>query len=672
VLLLVGVIALNVYLYIIVPKGFFPQQDTGQLNGGMRADQSISFQAMQGKLEQIVDIVRRDPAVATVVGFTGGTRAGGGFMFMTLKPRAQARGGSQAVIQRLRPQLEQITGLRLFLNPVQDMQIGGRQANASFQYTLQSDSITELRRWATRLAEQVKQEPALTDIDTDQEDHGIESFVTIDRASAARLGVAARDIDNALYDAYGQRQVSTIYTALNQYHVIMEVDPRYAQTPSALNDIYVPAHGLYTPTAAAATTGKGLGLSGSISSGVTYGASSGGAAATTSSGGGAGSSGGASMGAAGSASAGGSVSAGAGISPPSTPSPSSANLSSSSTSTSSSSGNSSSTTSGASSAPPVSAGTPLSIKVGGSGGVGSGGGGGGSSASAASTPSAPARPVVPSRDPSTGSEVSTAAATMVPLATIASFANSSAPSSINHQNTSLATTIAFNLAPGASLSDAAAAFADAANEIRMPATVRGGFQGTARTFQTSLGDEPILIGAALLAIYIILGILYESYVHPLTVLSTLPSAGVGAVLALLLFNMEFSIIALIGVILLIGIVKKNAILIIDFALDAERTRGLSPRAAIREAAMLRFRPILMTTLAAALGALPLAIGFGEGAELRRPLGISIIGGLLVSQVLPLLTTPVVYLYMDKLRGRRARTRHSDRPSGDAPPQLAGS
>jgi multidrug efflux pump len=677
VLLLVGVIALNIYLYIIVPKGFFPQQDTGQLNGGMRADQSISFQAMQGKLEQIVDIVRRDPAVATVVGFTGGTRAGGGFMFMTLKPRAQARGGSQAVIQRLRPQLEQITGLRLFLNPVQDMQIGGRQANASFQYTLQSDSITELRRWATRLAEQVKQEPALTDIDTDQEDHGIESFVTIDRASAARLGVAARDIDNALYDAYGQRQVSTIYTALNQYHVIMEVDPRYAQTPSALNDIYVPAHGLYTPTAAAATTGKGLGLSGSISSGVTYGASSTGSTATTSSGGGAGSGGGAAMGAAGTVSVGGSGGASAAISSPSTPSasPSSSSTSSSSSSGSGSGSSSSSTTSGASSAPPVSAGTPLSIKAGGSGGVGSGGGGGGASssaASAASTPSAPARPVVPSRDPSTGSEVSTSAATMVPLAAIAGFANSSAPSSINHQNTSLATTIAFNLAPGASLSDAAAAFTDAANEIRMPATVRGGFQGTARTFQTSLGDEPMLIGAALLAIYIILGILYESYVHPLTVLSTLPSAGVGAVLALLLFNMEFSIIALIGVILLIGIVKKNAILIIDFALDAERTRGLSPRAAIREAAMLRFRPILMTTLAAALGALPLAIGFGEGAELRRPLGISIIGGLLVSQVLPLLTTPVVYLYMDKLRGRRAPARHPDHPSGDAPPQLAGS
>jgi multidrug efflux pump len=259
---------------------------------------------------------------------------------------------------------------------------------------------------------------------------------------------------------------------------------------------------------------------------------------------------------------------------------------------------------------------------------------------------------------------------MVPLAGIAGFANSSAPSSINHQNTSLATTIAFNLAPGASLSDAAAAFSNAANEIRMPATVRGGFQGTARTFQTSLGDEPLLIGAALLAIYIVLGILYESYVHPLTVLSTLPSAGVGAVLALLLFNMEFSIIALIGVILLIGIVKKNAILIIDFALDAERTRGMSPRDAIREAAMLRFRPILMTTLAAALGALPLAVGFGEGAELRRPLGISIVGGLLVSQVLTLLTTPVVYLYLDKLRGRSARARYQDHPSGDAAPRPA--
>ncbi|HEU4624454.1 MAG TPA: efflux RND transporter permease subunit [Steroidobacteraceae bacterium] len=566
VLLLVGIVALSVYLYVIVPKGFFPTQDLGQLNGGMRADQSISFQAMRGKLKELVDIIRSDPDIATVVGFTGGSRAGGGFMFATLKPRGQRTGGTAAVIQRLRPKLARVTGVALFLNPVQDVRIGGRQSNSTYQYTLQSDDLPMLRTWATKLAERMKQDPVLTDVDTDQQDHGIETFVEVDKATAARFGITARDIDNTLYDAFGQRQVSTIYTSLNQYHVIMEVAPQFAQSPAALNDIYVPARRAAGTTATAGTGGT--------TAGTDIGGGTGSAAAPT----------------------------------------------------------------------------------------------GGTAASSASSTSPAPSIVLPSRDPTTGAAVSSTAASMVPLAAFAHFAERSAPASIGHQNTSVATTISFNLAEGYSLSDAQRAIERDSADIGMPTQVHGGFQGTARTFQQSVSDEPVLIAVALLAVYIVLGILYESYAHPLTVLSTLPSAGVGAVLALLLFNMEFSIIALIGVVLLIGIVKKNAILIIDFALDAERARGLTARAAIREAAMLRFRPILMTTLAAALGAVPLAIGFGEGAELRRPLGIAIVGGLLVSQLLTLFTTPVVYLYLDRLRRPRRDERYLSRAERGAQPE----
>jgi multidrug efflux pump len=549
-LLLVGVVALNVYLWVIVPKGFFPTQDLGQLQGGLRADQSISFQAMQGKLKKLVDVIRRDPAVATVVGFTGGARAGGGFMFITLQPRNERKEGSAAVIARLRPKLAPITGVSLFLNPVQDVRVGGRASSSTYQFTLQSDDLPSLRRWATRLAERMKQDPVLTDVDTDQQDHGVESFVTIDRATASRFGITSRDIDNALYDAFGQRQVSTLYTSLNQYHVIMEVDPKYAQSPASLNDIYVPAREPATTTTSSTVPG------------------------------------------------------------------------SSATSTASTP-----TVQGSSTAPTVGA-----------------------------TPSI----VLPSRDPTTGAAVSSAPTPMVPLAAFAHFAQSSTPAAINHQNTSLATTISFDLAEGRSLSDAQRSIEEDIADIGMPNNVHGGFQGTARTFAESTRDEPVLIAAALLTIYIVLGMLYESYAHPLTVLSTLPSAGIGAVLALLLFDMEFSIIALIGVILLIGIVKKNAILIIDFALDAERARGWSAQQAIREAAVLRFRPIIMTTAAAALGALPLAIGFGDGAELRRPLGIAILGGLLLSQLLTLFTTPVVYLYLDRLRRPQRNERYLSR------------
>ncbi|MEF2268312.1 efflux RND transporter permease subunit [Janthinobacterium sp. LS2A] len=539
--ILVFVVGLNVYLFAAAPKGFFPQQDTGQINGGMRADQSISFQAMQSKLRQLVDIIKDDPAVATVVGFTGGGRAGGGFMFIDLKPASQRTDKGQAVIARLRPQLAKVTGISLFLNPVQDLRMGGRSSNSTYQYTLISDNQADLKKWAAKLADQMKLQPALIDVDTDQAENGVETFVSIDKDRATQLGVQVKDIDNALYNSFGQRQVATIYDELNQYHVIMEVAPRYAQSPEALRSVYVPASN------AAAVAARGTTV----------------------------------------------------------------------------------TTSTTTSAAP-------------------------SNTTAA-------------RDPSSGSALSTTLAHMVPLSSFSSFAESSTATSINHQGGELATTVSFNLADGYPLSDGQAAVAQAESEIGMPVNVRGSFQGSAKSAQDSNKEQPLLILAAIVVIYIVLGILYESLIHPVTVLSTLPSAGVGAVLALLLFRMEFSIIALIGVFLLIGIVKKNAILIIDFALEAERSRGLSAVEAVREACLLRFRPILMTTLAAALGALPLAIGFGEGSELRQPLGVAIIGGLIASQLLTLLTTPVVYILLDKLRTRSADEQQLSRiPGPDNP------
>ncbi|MBA5604589.1 efflux RND transporter permease subunit [Duganella sp. FT3S] len=529
-LILVFVIGLNVYLFRAAPKGFFPQQDSGQISGGIRADQSISFQAMQQKLRQLVNVIKNDPAVDTVVGFTGGSRAGGGFMFITLKPPSQRHEKGQAVMARLRPQLARISGVSLFLNPVQDLRMGGRQSNSTYQYTLKSDDRAAMKVWAARLADAMKAQKALIDVDTDQADNGVETLVEIDKDSAARMGMTVRDVDNALYNGFGQRQVSTIYDELNQYHVIMEVAPRYAQSPEALRDVYVP--GKPTTSASAATTIAGAGNNGAA------------------------------------------------------------------------------------------------------------------------------------RDAATGAALNTAANVMVPLPALARFTERSAPTSVEHQDGELATTVSFNLADGYSLGDAQQAVKQAEADIAMPANVRGSFQGTARSADESNRQQPLLILAAIVVIYIVLGILYESLVHPVTVLSTLPSAGVGAVLALLMFKMEFSIIALIGVFLLIGIVKKNAILIIDFALEAERGRGLSAVQAVREACLLRFRPILMTTLAAALGALPLAIGFGEGSELRQPLGIAIIGGLIASQLMTLLTTPVVYILLDKLRRRSPSEQHLSRLHGE--------
>ena len=554
-IILLFTVALNVYLFSAAPKGFFPQQDSGQMNGGIRADQSISFQAMQLKLRQLVAIIKKDPAVDTVVAFTGGGRAGGGFMFVNLKPVAERDVAAQAVIARLRPQLAKVTGVSIFLNPVQDLRMGGRSSNSTYQYTLKSDNAEDLKHWAGRLADAMKAQPALVDVDTDQAENGVETFVTIDKETASRLGISTRDVTNALYNAFGQRQVANIYDELNQYHVVMGVAQRYAQSPEALRDVYIPARG---STSSTATTSSGISVATGTVGSVTASASAGAGASTSN--------------------------------------------------------------------------------------------------------------LTAARDPSAGEALASSAATMVPLMSVAKFAESSTPTSVNHQDGELATTVSYNLAEGFNLADGEAAVRQAEADIGMPSNVRGSSQGTAAAAQESNKEQPMLIAAAIIVIYIVLGILYESLVHPVTVLSTLPSAGVGAVLALLLFKMEFSIIALIGVFLLIGIVKKNAILIIDFALEAERARGLSAMEAVREACMLRFRPILMTTLAAALGALPLAIGFGEGSELRRPLGIAIIGGLIASQLLTLLTTPVVYVLLDKLRtkkpGEHQLSRHPH--EGDGP------
>jgi multidrug efflux pump len=497
-LLLAATIGLNVTLYVYIPKGFFPQQDTGRMIGSIQADQGISFQAMQQKLADFIEIVRSDPAIENVVGFTGGGRRNSGFMFMSLKPLKERKVSADQVVARLRPRLAQEAGASLFLVPVQDIRIGGRQANAQYQFTLQADELSDLRLWEPRVRQALSQLPELADVNTDQQEKGLQTLVVIDRPTAARMGITPKMIDQTLYNAFGQAQVSTIYQALNQYHVVMEVAPQYWQTPEALNGVYV-------------------------------------------------------------------------LSP---------------------------------------------VKG------------------------------------------------QVPLTAVARYEPSTAPLSVNHQGQFVASTISFNLPIGVSLGEASAAIDDAMVRIGVPTTVHGSFQGTARAFQASLDNQKWLILAAILTVYIVLGILYESTIHPITILSTLPSAGVGALLALVAFRTEFSVIALIGVILLIGIVKKNAIMMIDFAIEAERRDGSRPEEAIFQACLLRFRPIMMTTMAALLGAVPLAIGFGDGSEFRRPLGISIVGGLIVSQLLTLYTTPVVYLYLDRFRlwTRRAFTR---RPAAEA-------
>jgi multidrug efflux pump len=543
------VLGLNFYLYDIIPKGFFPQQDTGRITGAIQADQSISFQLMQQKLAQFVTIIKQDPAVETVVGFTGGGQTNSGFVFASLYPLGQRKISADGVIARLRRAMSVVPGATLFLQAVQDIRVGGRASNAQYQYTLQAPTLEELNEWSPKIAAALQRDPNLTDVNSDQQNKGLESDLVIDRDAAAQLGITVSQIDNTLYDAFGQRQVSTIYVARNQYHVIMEVAPRYWQNPETLKDVYVS----------------------------TSGGSVGGSQATN-----------------------------------------------------------------------AVAGTVVAT---------------GTSASANSANAQAARNLATNSIgatgkgvASTGSAVSTSQETMIPLSAVAHFTQGATPLAVNHQGLLVANTISFNLPPNVSLSTAVATIDATMNRIGVPATIKGTFQGTAKAFQDSLSNQPFLVLAALVTIYIVLGVLYESYVHPLTILSTLPSAGVGALLALMAFHTEFSIMALIGVILLIGIVKKNAIMMIDFALDAERTRGMSALDAIHEACLLRFRPIMMTTMAAMLGALPLAIGMGDGGELRQPLGIAIVGGLLLSQVLTLYSTPVIYLYMDRFRAWSQRLR----------------
>ena len=473
----------NVALYIIVPKGFFPQQDTGRLSGTIMGDQDVSFPAMNAKTNEFIRIVRKDPAVQDVLAFVGGNTAQNqGRMYVTLKPLAERKVTADQVIARLRPKISHVPGATLYFQAVQDLQIGGRMANAQYQYTLSGENLDELYEWAPQLLQKLRTFPQLKDVNSDQQVHGLEANVVIDRDTASRLGITAAQIDAVLYDAFGQEQISTIYQTLNQYHVVMEVDPKYQMTPDALKSVYV----------------------------IT----------------------------------------------------------------------------------------------------------------------------------STGAQV--------PLSAFAHFAPANTALAVNHQGQFPAVTLSFNLAPGGDLGTATRIISQTEMEMRMPATIHGSFQGTAAAFQDSLSSEPILILAALVAVYIVLGILYESYIHPITILSTLPSAGTGALLALLLFHLQLDVIGLIGIILLIGIVKKNAIMMIDFALEVERT-GKSAEESIYEAALVRFRPIMMTTAAAMLGALPLALGRGVGSEIRRPLGIAIVGGLIVSQMLTLYTTPVVYLYMDAFK-----------------------
>jgi multidrug efflux pump len=593
-LVLLTTVGLNIYLFAIIPKGFFPQQDTGTLNGNLRADQSISFQAMVQKLRTTMSIVQQDPAVQDVVGYTGG----GGYgatntanIFVGLKPLKERHDKSDRVIARLRAKLAVVTGARLYLQAVQDIRAGARQSNSQYQYTILADSLQDLRTWTPKITDALKNVPELADVNSDQQDKGLTVALKIDRATAARLGINLSNIDNTLYDAFGQRQVSTIYNDMNQYHVVMEVDPSFWQNPETLREVWV------------STTGGAL--SGTQTTAAGFGSFSSSTSAATNS--------------------------------------------SSTTGTNTNVATISSAPAGSSTSSNTIAGTTTAAT-------------GTVAASANSSSLASAQTATAAQNlalnqltnsarggASTGASVSTSAETMVPLAGISEYGPGTTPLAINHQGPFVATTFSFNLPEGVSLGTAINVIGNTMQTLHVPISVHGSFAGTAQIFQQSLSSEPVLIAAAIVAVYIVLGVLYESYMHPITILSTLPSAGVGAVLALLIFGTEFSLIALIGVILLIGIVKKNAIMMIDVALETERTQKVDARTAIYEACLLRFRPIMMTTMAALLGAIPLAVTTGSGAEMRQPLGISIVGGLLVSQVLTLYTTPVVYLYLDRLR-----------------------
>ena len=552
--MLLVTIGLNFYLFYIVPKGFFPNEDTGQLQGNITADQSISFQAMKKKFTQFMAIIAKDPAVQNVTGFSGsgggGPRGGAtntGSVFVQLKPLGERDlSTDQAVIDRLRGELAGVTGARMYLQSEGNIHAGGRQSNAQYQYTLLGDTLADMNIWLPKITTALQDIPELEDVSSDRQAHGLEVELNIDRATAARLGVSVAQIDATLYDAFGQRQVSTIYNALNQYHVVMGVAPAFWQNPETLKDIYVSTSG--APPSGTQSTNSVVGTTVIM-------------------------------------------------------------------------------TSAAPTAATIAANSVRNLQL---------------NALANSARGSA----------SSGASVSTSQETMVPLAAFMSYGPGLTPLAVNHQGPFVATTFSFNTPAGESLGTAVAAIQRTMNKIHVPVSIQGSFAGTAKVFQQSVASEPLLILAAIVAVYIVLGVLYESYIHPLTILSTLPSAGVGAVFALLITGTDFTLLALIGVLLLVGIVKKNAIMMIDFALEAERSQGLTSRDAIYQACLMRFRPIMMTTFAAILGALPLALGFGT--QFSKSLGISIVGGLVVSQMLTLFTTPVVYLYMDTFRLRCKR------------------
>ncbi|MGA9370176.1 MAG: efflux RND transporter permease subunit, partial [Steroidobacteraceae bacterium] len=591
-LILLGVVFLNFYLFAKVPKGFFPEESSGSLFGNVVADQSISFQAMQKKMMQIVTIVSRDPAVDHVVAFTGGgggpgggtTNTGG--LFTALKPLDVRKLSDAAVLARLRRELSGVTGARLFLQSAQDIHFGGRQGNAAYQYTLLSDDLSTLDAWTPKITSALQNNPALEDVSSDRQAAGLDVQLQIDRATAARLGVNMSDVDNTLYDAFGQRLVSTIYEDMNQYYVVMEVAPQFWQSPETLKDIWV------------STQGGALGGTESTAPGA------------------------------------GSFGTG------------SAASSTSSASTSSACGSSSSSSSTA-----------------------TGTSGSSAAQNSAAQNYAENQLTNSAGRASTGSAVSTCVETMVPLSAFSSYGPGITPLTVNHQGPFVATTFSFNLPEGEPLGTAVKAINTTMQELHVPITIQGSFAGTAKIFQQTVSEEPLLVLASLIAVYIVLGVLYESLVQPITILSTLPSSGIGAVLALLICGESFTLIALIAVILLIGIVLKNAIMMVDVALETQRAGHEKPEQAIHDACLLRFRPILMTTMAAMLGALPLAVMSGQGSELRRPLGIAIVGGLFISQILTLYTTPVVYLYLDRFRLWFLRTFTRRRP---LPPSPLGS
>ncbi len=555
-LVAIATLALTIFLFIVIPKGFFPIQDTGVIQGVSEAAQSISFPEMSNEQQQLSKIILQDPDVDNLSSFIGvdgtNTTLNSGRILINLKPLSVRKSSASDVIRRLQPKLAQVAGITLYMQPVQDLSVEDRVSRTQFQYTLEDANQDELNTLAPQMLAKLQQLPELSDVASDQETQGLRAKLVIDRDTAARLGITTAAIDQTLYDAYGQRQVSTMFTQLNQYHVVMELKPDFQSKPTNLNDLFIQS---------------------------------------------------AAQGAAGASSS------------------ASSTASSSTAATSSSSSASSSSNNASAGTLPQNASTP-----------------------------APA----------------TSSGGQTPLGAFTHVEQTSVPITINHQGQFPVVTLSFNLAPGVSLGDAVKAVNKVKDEIGMPPSVQAAYQGTAEAFQTSLANEPILILAALITVYLVLGVLYESYIHPITILSTLPSAGVGALLALIVFHQDFSVIALIGLVLLIGIVKKNAIMMIDFALAAERTEGKKPEEAIYQACLLRFRPIMMTTMAALLGALPLALGSGSGSELRRPLGITIIGGLLISQLLTLYTTPVIYIWFDKLALRFSRHRQPETVPGALP------